>query len=180
MDITPIEGQTNRSSSVNRTLEADLQILSVIPDLTVSGRSFVITGSASDANARTLLNVPEYHFYWQPQYRFREPVPFLRGSTLECSATFHHPLVDPNSDALIADPVVSEDQMVGYFEVVPPPMDPVAAQAIALADPTRNISTAIAGLATTLLFCLVFLWLKPTQRPVPPPIAPVATSSPTE
>jgi thiol-disulfide isomerase/thioredoxin len=76
----------------------DAKILAFFPHAHVRGKAAQYELKTPDGKTTTLLEVPHYDFNWQLQYRFAEPVPAPRGSSLTYTAWYD------NSDKNPANP----------------------------------------------------------------------------
>ena len=159
-------------------------LLSVIPNLTFRGKNVRVALASHSETDQVLVDVNRFSYYWQYQYRFREPLALKRGTNVKCSAEFGESIAqdsEPESDmvenAISPFETTSDDEMIVFLEVIPPAPAPIVPPLKATLDPMENISQAIGGLAATILVCLAILWLKPTSRPVEQPAPPPPATS---
>jgi mono/diheme cytochrome c family protein len=80
------------------TFTADRVLVSITPHMHYRGKDARYEVVHPDGRRQTLLYVPHYDFNWQQNYRFKDPVPIEKGSTL--IITFHY----DNSPANKANP----------------------------------------------------------------------------
>ena len=100
----------------------EARILALFPHSHVRGKAAKYEMKSLDGKTTTLLEVPQYDFNWQLQYRFAEPVPLPRGSGLIYTAWYD------NSDKNPANPDPKkavrwgnqtwEEMHLGYVEFV--------------------------------------------------------------
>jgi hypothetical protein len=74
----------------------DITVLSVTPHMHNLGRSMAMTAALPDGTKRTVVDVPNWDFRWQPSYRFKTPLKLPRGTRLDLSAHFDN--TDKNPD----------------------------------------------------------------------------------
>lgn len=176
--LTISSGRPIVSVKRDRSIDEELYLLSMVPRMSSHGRSVRLDRRGGSESALNLLDVPQFSYYWQHEYRLREPVPLMPGSTIACSAEFSAPSLEPTiavSEPAVNIPVDSyNEEVIAYLEVVGPYIAPVRVVAKQLLDPAKNVSTAIAGLAVTTLVCLLMLSLKPTQSGPEPAVAAAA------
>jgi hypothetical protein len=99
----------------------DALLLSFFPHMHLRGKSFVFALNDPDKGFKTLLNVPNYDFFWQLSYRLTTPIPLKKGMRLQCWGTFDN---SPNNSRN-PDPSVDvsygqqswEEMMIGFFDV---------------------------------------------------------------
>ncbi len=111
-------GEKDYRVSAWGSLPNDALLLSMFPHMHLRGKSFVF---ALIDGKRTLLNVPNYDFFWQLSYRLKVPIPLKKGTRIECWATYDNSPNNPRNP----DPSVDvkyghqswEEMMVGFFDV---------------------------------------------------------------
>ncbi|MBY0588727.1 redoxin domain-containing protein [bacterium] len=166
--------------SVSQTIDNNQFLLAITPKLSRLGRNFRLfwPPDPRDGAQRKLMEVDAEPYLWSHQYRLQVPLEIPSGTELKTTALFDRlsPAARKRGDIPSPDDAdnepPSEERLIAYLEVVPPPPLPLAAIPLPLLDPTQNISMAIAGLATTTAICVAFLWMKPSNvapRPVDPP-----------
>jgi tetratricopeptide (TPR) repeat protein len=69
-------------------LPADVDILAVLPHAHYLAQRFLGTVTLPDGATRTLLEIPQWDFNWQSDYRFREPVFLPKGSRLDMTFVY--------------------------------------------------------------------------------------------
>lgn len=165
------------AASGEQTITQDYEILNLVPRMNLRGTMFRLSQASEGGAASPLLETPKFSFYWQSDYRFKEPVPLPSGSVVRCEAIYDNSDAnpvnpDPKAD-VVAGSRITDELFVGYLEVVPRRAF-VANGSLPseLTDPTQRISLAIGGLAATTLLCLILLWLKPVPAPAATPPTP--------
>ncbi|MFM2013648.1 MAG: hypothetical protein RLZZ396_2432 [Planctomycetota bacterium] len=97
----------------------DCELLSFSPHMHVRGKSFRYSLIYPDRKRQVLLDIPNYDFNWQTEYRLQTPMQLPAGSRIACEATFD------NSEANLNNPdpkawvkwgdQTFEEMMIGYF-----------------------------------------------------------------
>jgi peroxiredoxin/mono/diheme cytochrome c family protein len=118
------------------------QLLSMSPHMHVRGKSFRYTAVYPDSKREVLLDIPNYDFNWQTEYRLADRKPLPEGTRMFCEAVFdnseknlNNP--DPTSYVTWGDQTY-EEMMIGYFHIAVP-IDPTTgkAKAISKSRPKR-------------------------------------------
>lgn len=105
----------------------DAHVLALFPHAHLRGKA-VRYELKTGGTTTTLLDVPHYDFNWQLQYRFAEPVPIPRGSTLMYTAWYDNSARNPANPDPTRDvkwgPQTSDEMHLGYVEFVVAPGGP--------------------------------------------------------
>jgi thiol-disulfide isomerase/thioredoxin len=115
-------GADNYKLSAAIPVPFDARVLALFPHAHLRGKAAKFDLKTPDGKTATLLDVPHYDFNWQLQYRFAEPPPTPRGSTLTYTAWYDNSVKNPaNPDA--TKPVrwgqqTYEEMHLGYVEYV--------------------------------------------------------------
>jgi peroxiredoxin len=101
----------------------DTLVLTLMPHMHLRGKSFRYDAIYPDGRRETLLDVPNYDFGWQTNYRLAKPLFMPRGSRIDCTATFDNSAdnlanPDPSKVVRFGDQTF-EEMMVGFLEVMP-------------------------------------------------------------
>ena len=109
----------NHPVEATETVWGDWYVLSFMPHMHVRGKSFKYTAIYPDGKEEVLLNVPEYDFNWQSQYRLAEPKLLPKGTTIKCEATYDNSAnnpynPDPDSAVFWGDQTW-EEMMIGFI-----------------------------------------------------------------
>ena len=91
-------GADNHEVTAKIPVPFDAKVLALFPHAHLRGKAAKFDLKTPDGKTATLLNVPEYDFNWQLQYRFADPVTAPRGSSLTYTAWYD------NSDKNPANP----------------------------------------------------------------------------
>jgi mono/diheme cytochrome c family protein len=113
------------------TFTTDKVLVSITPHMHYRGKDALYEVVRPDGRRQTLLSVPHYDFNWQQNYRFKEPVPIEKGSTL--IITFHYDnspgnRANPDSSRLIRWGDRSEDEMMTTWTEVIDALPPAHSQ----------------------------------------------------
>ncbi len=124
--IPPGEGDYKTSAMQPEDLP-NCELLSMSPHMHVRGKSFRYTAVYPDGNREILLDVPEYDFNWQTEYRLKEKKKMPSGTRMFCEAAFNNSssnLNNPDPDAWVQwGDQTYEEMMIGYFHISVP-IDP--------------------------------------------------------
>lgn len=111
-------GEKNFRVSAWGSIPNDALLLSLFPHMHLRGKSFVF---ALIDEKRTLLNIPNYDFFWQLSYRLKTPIPLRKGTRIECWATYDNSANNPRNPDPSVDVTYGqqswEEMMVGFFDV---------------------------------------------------------------
>ncbi|REK13020.1 MAG: redoxin [Planctomycetota bacterium] len=101
----------------------DTQLLTLMPHMHLRGKAFRYQAIYPDGRKEVLLDIPNYDFGWQTNYRLAEPKFLPRGTRMDCYAMFdnsednlNNP--DPTKTVGFGDQTWDE-MMIGFFESMP-------------------------------------------------------------
>ncbi len=99
-----------------------------MPHMHLRGKAFRYEATYPDGKKEVLLDVPNYDFGWQTNYRLAEPKFMPRGTRMDCYAVFdnsednlNNP--DPTKAVRFGDQTW-EEMMIGFFEATAGPRGP--------------------------------------------------------
>jgi hypothetical protein len=99
----------------------DALLLSFFPHMHLRGKSFLFVLNDGKSGFQTLLNVPNYDFFWQLSYRLETPIPVRKGMRLQCWGTFDNSANNPRNPDPAADVSYGQqswqEMMIGFFDV---------------------------------------------------------------
>ncbi len=99
----------------------------MMPHMHLRGKAFRYEATYPDGKKEILLDVPQYDFGWQTNYRLEEPKLMPMGTRLDCFATFDNSeenLNNPDPKATVGfGDQTFEEMMIGFFEIVDPHQD---------------------------------------------------------
>lgn len=102
----------------------DVEVMSFLPHMHLRGKAFRYDVIDPDGERSTLLDVPEYDFNWQLQYRYTKPRLIKGGSTLEAIAWYDNSPdnpANPNPNQTVKwGDQTDEEMLVGYVEYYVP------------------------------------------------------------
>jgi len=102
----------------------DCELLSMSPHMHVRGKSFRYTAIYPDGRKKILIDVPEYDFNWQTEYRLKDKMKIPAGTRIFCEASFDNSvdnLNNPNPNAWVYwGDQTYEEMMIGYFNISVP------------------------------------------------------------
>lgn len=148
-EIPPHAADYQVNSSLNWFPEK-ARLLGVGPHMHTRGTSFRITGIEPTGEEKVLLDVPNYDFNWQNNFRFVEPITIPPGYRVECEARYDN----SKNNLTNPDPTVAvrwgdqtfQEMMIAFFEVAVPRDYPwrSAREANTLTDDQRKTARQVA------------------------------------
>ncbi|XZE17914.1 redoxin family protein [Pirellulaceae bacterium SH449] len=131
----PPRADNYRTSAMLPEALPESLLLSMSPHMHLRGKSFRYTAVLPSGDREILLDIPNYDFNWQTEYRLAEPRLMPAGSRIFCEAAFdnseknlNNP--DPNATVTWGDQTYQE-MMIGYFHIAVP-IDPDTGKAATL------------------------------------------------
>lgn len=122
-EIPPGESEYQVSASRDWFPEG-ATLIGLAPHMHYRGKSFRMTARWPDGRRDVLLDVPNYDFNWQTNYRLAEPITLPAGFAVECEAAFDNSEGNPfNPDPTAAvrwGDQSFEEMMLALFEVAAP------------------------------------------------------------
>ncbi len=124
-------GESNhREEGASRKIPWDSQLLSMTPHMHVRGKSFRYEAMYPDGTTKVLLDVPQYDFNWQTEYRLAKGLDLPAESRIHAVAYFDNSSAnlnnpDPKKTVYWGDQTWDE-MLIGYFLIAVPVDSPVA------------------------------------------------------
>jgi len=120
----PPKASNYKTSALQPEDLPDCELLSMSPHMHVRGKSFRYTAIYPDGHKEILIDVPEYDFNWQTEYRLKEKMKIPAGTRMFCEASFDNSAdnlnnPDPNAWVYWGDQTY-EEMMIGYFQISVP------------------------------------------------------------
>ncbi|NOZ38698.1 MAG: redoxin domain-containing protein [Planctomycetes bacterium] len=118
-------GDSNyRAESASPKIPWDSQLLSMTPHMHLRGKSFHYEAILPDGSTKVLLDIPQYDFNWQTEYRFAEGLDLPAKSRIHAVAHFDNSAAnlnnpDPSKTVHWGDQTWDE-MMIGYFLIAVP------------------------------------------------------------
>ena len=117
-------GDPNFRVDAKNTFPNGATILNFFPHMHLRGKAFEYRAVYPDGRSEVLLSVPKYDFFWQLDYRLKEPLVIPPGTTIECTAWYDNSPNNPKNP----DPAATvrfgeqswEEMMIGFYDVVIP------------------------------------------------------------
>ena len=120
----PPKASNYKTSAMQPEDLPDCELLSMSPHMHVRGKSFRYTAIYPDGRKKILIDVPEYDFNWQTEYRLKEKMKIPAGTRIFCEASFDNSadnLNNPNPNAWVYwGDQTYEEMMIGYFNISVP------------------------------------------------------------
>jgi hypothetical protein len=89
-------GDADYVATATAMVPFDITVLSVTPHLHNLGRSMAMTATLPDGQTRSVVDVPNWDFRWQPSYRYKTPLKLPKGTRLNLSAHFDNTENNPD------------------------------------------------------------------------------------
>jgi peroxiredoxin len=132
--IPPRDDNYRTSAMLPEALPESL-LLSMSPHMHLRGKSFRYTAVLPSGDREILLDIPNYDFNWQTEYRLAEPRLMPAGSRIFCEAAFDNSeknLNNPDPSATVTwGDQTYQEMMIGYFHIAVP-IDPETGKAATL------------------------------------------------
>lgn len=93
IDVPPGEPRHRVASSV--TLPAPITLLSVFPHMHLIAAEMKVTATKPSGESESLVWIPDWNFYWQDSYVYREPVHLPAGTRIDVEAYFDNSADNP-------------------------------------------------------------------------------------
>src|SRR6185369_14993576 len=87
-DIDIPAGATNYQVERTLTLPVDTDLLSILPHAHYLGKRMEGFATLPDGSRKTLLEIPEWNFNWQSDYRYAKPIFLPKGTVLGLRYTY--------------------------------------------------------------------------------------------
>lgn len=118
-------GEENYKTASTSTFAKDTLLVSLLPHMHLRGKSFEYVLVYPDGKKEVLLNVPQYDFNWQTNYRFAKPIKAPAGSRIDCTAVFDNSTKNKSNP----DPTATvrwgeqtwQEMMIGFVDYVSMP-----------------------------------------------------------
>ena len=95
IDIAP--GDTNYTRAISATLPSDSTLVGIAPHMHLIGRKMKAVATKPDGTTVPLVNVTDWDFKWQDQYRFAEPIKLPAGTRIDVTARYDNSAANPNN-----------------------------------------------------------------------------------
>ncbi len=116
-------GAPNHEVTAQRAAPMDMTLMSFMPHMHLRGKSFRYELAQAGGN-KVLLDIPNYDFNWQLQYRLKEPLLLPKGTVLRGIAHFDNSAANkanPDPTQVVRWGQQTEDEMmIGYIEYYVP------------------------------------------------------------
>ena len=80
LDIPP--GEKHFVVTDQFTLPVDVHVLAIYPHAHYLGKDLQALAALPDGSRKTLIHIPQWNLNWQAVYRYQEPVPLPKGTTI--------------------------------------------------------------------------------------------------
>jgi peroxiredoxin len=142
LSIPPGAKDYEREASFTPSSTKDVLLYELNPHMHYRGKRFRYEAHYPDGTSETLLNVPDYHFDWQSNYRLAQPKRLPAGTVIRVRGAFDNSAqnpFNPNPNATVRFGEQTNDEMfIGYLNYAELP------DRITTAKPPVFAATAIA------------------------------------
>lgn len=113
-------GEANHAETADLTVPYDVKIMGFVPHMHLRGKAFSFVAENAGGSKEKLLEVPNYDFNWQLDYRYAEPKLLTAGTKLVATAWYDNSAGNPANP----DPTktvkwgsqTDSEMMIGYVE----------------------------------------------------------------
>ena len=126
----PPQDANHRVEAKSKRFPWEVQLLSMSPHMHLRGKAFYYEAVLPDGTTRPLLDVPNYDFNWQTEYRLSESIELPAESRIHAVAHFDNSadnLNNPDPEAFVHwGDQTWDEMMIGYFLIAVPVDTPLA------------------------------------------------------
>ncbi len=124
-------------------LPTDVDLLAIYPHAHYLGKDLLVSASLPDGSKETLIHIRRWDLNWQAVYRYAEPVPLPKGTTISMRYTYDNSednVANPNSPPkrVLAGNRSSDEMAHAWVQVLPRSSSPSGA------DPRMLLQEALA------------------------------------
>jgi len=116
-DIPP--GEANYRLAASYTLPSEVLMLGVVPHMHLLGRELRAKAVLPDGTERLLIDIPDWNFNWQDDYRFAQPFKLPKGTRLDVEAVYDNSAENPDNPSSPPERVTwgesTKDEMLYCF-----------------------------------------------------------------
>src|SRR5438067_2142450 len=122
LDIPP--GQKHFVVTDKFTLPVDVDLLAIYPHAHYLGKDLQALATLPDGSTKTLIHIPQWNLNWQAVYRYADPVPLPKGTTISMRYTYDNSvenLANPNDPPrrVVAGNRSSDEMAHLWLQVLP-------------------------------------------------------------
>jgi peroxiredoxin len=122
LDLDIPLGAKDYTAAAGYRLPQDVTLISISPHMHLIGRTMTAHAELPDGTRKQLLNIPDWHFYWQDQYLLEKPIKLPKGTILDVSASYDNSADNPFNPSHPPERVTygeqTEDEMCFCFFTV--------------------------------------------------------------
>lgn len=96
IDIPAGESHYVRTASIG-PIPADVTLLGITPHMHLVGKQMKVTATKPDGTVVPLVNITDWDFRWQDQYRFVDPVKLPKGTVVNLEAVYDNSAKNPDN-----------------------------------------------------------------------------------
>ncbi len=122
LDIPP--GEKRFLVTDEFTLPVDVDLLAIYPHAHYLGKDLQALATLPDGSAKTLIHIPQWNLNWQAVYRYADPVPLQKGTTISMRYIYDNSsenLANPNEPPrrVVAGNRSSDEMAHLWLQVLP-------------------------------------------------------------
>ena len=96
-EFTIPPNEQNYKVEASWKVEEDTYAISVLPHMHLLGREMKVTATLPDGRVEPMVWIKDWDFNWQLSYRFRKPLYFPKGTTVDVVSHFDNSSSNPNN-----------------------------------------------------------------------------------
>jgi thiol-disulfide isomerase/thioredoxin len=96
-DINIDPGDANYKRSATFTLPIDTTVVGIVPHMHLVGREMSVTATKPDKSVVQLINIDDWDFRWQDQYRYAEQIKLPAGTRIDLTARYDNSAANPDN-----------------------------------------------------------------------------------
>lgn len=87
-DIDIPAGDSSYKRDATFTLPIDTTVIGVVPHMHLIGKQMSVTATKPDKSVTQLINIDDWDFRWQDQYRYAQPIKLPAGTRIDLNAVY--------------------------------------------------------------------------------------------
>lgn len=116
-------GDDHYVKTMQLTLPRPAELIGITPHMHLIGQSMKVTATLPDGTVQQLIDVPQWDFRWQDQYRYAEPIKLPAGTKVEATAVYNNSESNPQNPSAPPKRVTRGEQTTDemclvFFQVV--------------------------------------------------------------
>jgi hypothetical protein len=87
-DINIDPGDANYKRSATFTLPIDTTVIGITPHMHLIGKQMQVSATMPDHSVTQMINIEDWDFRWQDQYRYAQPIKLPAGTRIDMTALY--------------------------------------------------------------------------------------------